>query len=278
MRICTFLAPGTVIPACGVIDGDRVTAVQADVVEFLAAGLSADSGAGYDLAEVTLLAPVPRPPAIRDFFVFEQHIAAARAKRGQSVPAFWYAEPVFYFTNPAAVIGPGADVYRPAQTRQLDYELEVAAVIGAEEQIVAFTIMNDWSARDVQRAENSVGLGPAKAKDFATTLGPWLVTVAEFAGDAGEMTASVNGEERSRGDLKDMHFGWDAIRERAARDTRLYPGDVLGSGTVGGGCILESVDERWLRDDDVVVLTVAGIGSISNTVRGPRPQARPGPA
>ena len=278
MRICTFLTPGTAAATCGVIEGERVTTVGLDVLAFLASGLSADSGSEHDLADVTLIAPVPKPPAIRDFFVFEQHIATARAKRGQPVPDFWYTEPVFYFSNPAAVIGTGAEVYRPAQTRQLDYELEVAAVVGAEERIVAFTVMNDWSARDVQRAETSVGLGPAKAKDFATTLGPWLVTVDEFPGDAALLTASVNGEERSRGNLEDMYFGWDAVLERAARDTRLCPGDVLGSGTVGSGCILESADERWLRDGDVVTLTVEGIGSVSNTVRGSRPQALPGPA
>jgi fumarylacetoacetate (FAA) hydrolase len=277
MRICTFVAPGAPAARCGVVDGDRVTAVDVpDVVGFLASGLSAGSGRGHDLADVRLLAPVPEPPAVRDFFAFEQHVATARGKRGRPVPEFWYREPVFYFTNPAAVIGPGDDVPRPAGTLELDYELEVAAVVGADEAIAGFTVMNDWSARDVQRAETSVGLGPAKAKDFATTLGPWLVTADEFPGTAGLMTATVNGAERSRGDLASMHFGWDAILERAARDTRLRPGDVLGSGTVGTGCILESPDERWLRDGDLVTLSVQGIGSISNTVVASRASTRAG--
>src|SRR5919202_1782612 len=123
--------------------------------------------------------------------------------------------------------------------------LEVAAIVGADGAIGGFTVMNDWSARDVQRREMRVGLGPAKGKDFATSLGPVVVTPDEFDGAAGAMVARVNGEERSRGDLADMHHSWEAILAHAARNTRLLPGDVLGSGTVGTGCILELGDGRW---------------------------------
>ncbi len=144
-------------------------------------------------------------------------------------------------------------------------------MIGVDEQIAGFTIMNDWSARDMQRAETSVGLGPAKGKDFATTLGPVLVTVDEFDGTTGTMTAEVNGVERSRGSLEDMHFGWERMRDRAAMNTRLQPGDVLGSGTVGTGCILESDDETWLQVGDTVSLSVDGIGRITNEIGSPRP-------
>jgi fumarylacetoacetate (FAA) hydrolase len=129
--------------------------------------------------------------------------------------------------------------------------------------------MNDWSARDLQRAEMRVGLGPAKGKDFATSLGPVLVTPDEFDGSRAVMVARVNGEERSRGQLADMHFSWERIVEHAARNTRLLPGDVLGSGTVGTGCILEHGDGRWLQPGDVVDLEVEGIGVLRNTV-GPR--------
>jgi fumarylacetoacetate (FAA) hydrolase len=242
-------------------------------IEFLAAGLSADSGRTWQLDEIMILAPVPRPPAIRDFFAFEQHVATARAKRGLEVPPFWYAEPVFYFTNPAAVISSGDVLPYPDGTTKLDYELELAAVIGADEEIAGFTIMNDWSARDLQRAETSVGLGPAKGKDFATTLGPVLVTVDEFDGTTGTMTAEVNGVERSRGSLDDMHFGWERLRARAAMNTRLQPGDVLGSGTVGTGCILESDDETWLQVGDTVSMTIDGIGRIANVIGSPRQAA-----
>ena len=126
--------------------------------------------------------------------------------------------------------------------------------------------MNDWSARDLQRREMRVGLGPAKGKDFATSLGPVVVTVDEFDGSRGEMVARVNGEERSRGQLSDMYHGWRAIRDHAARNTRLLPGDILGSGTVGTGCILELGDGRWLHTGDVVELEVEGIGVLRNTV------------
>jgi fumarylacetoacetate (FAA) hydrolase len=276
MRICTFSTPADPRRRCGVVDRDEVTEVDADsVVRFLADRLSAGSGRTYPLGEVALHAPVPEPPAIRDFFAFERHVATCRAKRGQEVPAFWYEEPVFYFTNPAAVIGPYADLAYPAGTRQLDYELEVAAVIGADGEIAGFTIMNDWSARDVQRAETSVGLGPAKAKDFATTLGPVLVTRDEFPGTGGRMTATVNGEPRSSGELADLHFSWSDLVERAARNTHLRPGDILGSGTVGTGCILESADERWLEVGDVVAMTVDGIGTISNRVTSTGPVDTP---
>jgi len=130
-------------------------------------------------------------------------------------------------------------------------------------------VMNDWSARDLQRAEMKVGLGPAKGKDFATSLGPVVVTPDEFDGSSAVMVARVNGEERSRGQLADMYFSWERIVEQAAQNTRLFPGDVLGSGTVGTGCILEHGDRRWLHPGDVVELEVEGVGVLRNTV-GPR--------
>jgi 2-keto-4-pentenoate hydratase/2-oxohepta-3-ene-1,7-dioic acid hydratase in catechol pathway len=127
--------------------------------------------------------------------------------------------------------------------------------------------MNDWSARDLQRAEMRVGLGPAKGKDFATSFGPVLVTVDEFDGSDGEMVARVNGEERSRGNLRDLYHSWTRIVEQASRNTVLRPGDLLGSGTVGSGCILEHGDSRWLQRGDVVELEIEGIGVLQNTVR-----------
>jgi fumarylacetoacetate (FAA) hydrolase len=182
------------------------------------------------------------------------------------VPPEWYEQPVFYFSNPAAIFGPDAEIPYPEGTAELDYELEVAAVIGAEGAIAGFTILNDWSARDLQREEMKVGLGPAKGKDFATSIGPVVVTVDEFRGDEAEMIARVNGEERSRGNLRDLYFSWERIREQAARNTVLRPGDLLGSGTVGTGSILELGDGRWLQLGDVVELEVEGIGVLRNVV------------
>jgi fumarylacetoacetate (FAA) hydrolase len=251
----------------GVIEGETVYQLAAQTLQaFFTGGGRARRHAEYPLADVDLRAPVPSPPSVRDFYAFEQHVKAARALRGQEVPPEWYVLPVFYFSNPAAIYGPDDDVPYPEGTEELDYELEVAAIVGAEGAIGGFTVMNDWSARDLQRAEMTVGLGPAKGKDFATSLGPVVVTPDEFPGTSATMVARVNGEERSRGNLGDMHHSWEAIVEHAARNTRLRPGDVLGSGTVGTGCILELGDGRWLQRGDVVELEVEGIGILRNHI------------
>ena len=251
----------------GLIDGDVVYQLAAQTLQaFFTGGGNARRHAAYPLAEIDFRVPVAHPPSIRDFYAFEQHVKTARARRGQDVPPEWYEIPIFYFSNPAGVYGPEQDVPYPGGTRELDYELEVAAIIGDAGRIGGFTVMNDWSARDLQRAELRVGLGPAKGKDFATSLGPIVVTPDEFPGTNGAMIARVNGEERSRGDLADMYHGWDAIVSRAAMNTSLRAGDVLGSGTVGTGCILEHGDGRWLHRGDVVELEVEGIGVLRNRV------------
>ena len=251
----------------GRIEGDRVIQLAAQTLQsFFTGGSQAREHAEYSLDDVRLLAPVPNPPAVRDFYAFEQHVKTARAGRGLEVPPEWYEVPVFYFSNPAAIYGHEDEVPYPDGTQELDYELEVAAIIGAEGRIGGFTVLNDWSARDLQRLEMKVGLGPAKGKDFATSLGPIVVTPDEFDGSEAEMVARVNGEERSRGNLRDLNWPWERLVEQAARNTRLCPGDVIGSGTVGTGCILELGDGRWLERGDVVELEVEGIGVLRNTV------------
>ena len=251
----------------GRIDGERVVQLAAQTLQsFFTGGGKVRDHAEFALAEVELLTPVLKPPSVRDFFAFEQHVKTARASRGLEVPEEWYRQAVFYFSNPNAIYGPEAEIPYPEGSEELDYELEVAAIIGADQTIGGFTVMNDWSARDLQREEMKVGLGPAKGKDFATSLGPVVVTPDEFDGSAAAMVARVNGEERSRGKLGDMHFSWAALVAQAARNTELCPGDVLGSGTVGTGCILEHGDGRWLQPGDVVELEVEGIGILRNTV------------
>jgi fumarylacetoacetate (FAA) hydrolase len=251
----------------GLIEGDTVVQLAAQTLQaFFTGGGTARRHAEYRLDEVDLRPPVLHPPAVRDFYAFEQHVKTARASRGLEVPPEWYEIPVFYFSNPAAIYGPDDEIRRPPDTAELDYELEVAAVIGAGGRIGGFTIMNDWSARDLQRAEMKVGLGPAKGKDFATSLGPVVVTPDEFDGTSGAMIARVNSEERSRGELGDMYHSWDSIVAHAARNTRLRPGDIIGSGTVGTGCILEQGDGRWLQPGDVVELEVEGIGVLRNRI------------
>jgi len=235
-------------------------------------------------SKACLLPPVLRPPTIRDFYAFETHVKNARARRGLEVPPEWYELAAFYYSNPGSLIGDGAAVRKPAWTEALDYELEIACVIGRTARDVApmdwrsvvagFTILNDWSARDVQRREMAIGLGPAKGKDFATSLGPALVTLDELeakrAGDRYDLTmeASVSGETLSHGNAKDMHFTFGQMIARASQDVYLFPGDVIGSGTVGTGCILELGTERhpWLEPGDEVTLTIERLGTLTNTV------------
>ena len=272
MKLCMFSPAGRHLQRGwpGRIEGDRVIQLAAQTLQsFFSGGGSARDHAEYPLAEVELRPPVLHPPSVRDFYAFEQHVKTARANRGLDVPPEWYEIPVFYFSNPAAIFGPDDEIPYPPETNELDYELEVAAIIGADGAIGGFTVMNDWSARDLQRKEMKVGLGPAKGKDFATSLGPIVVTPDEFDGSDGEMVARVNGEERSRGNLRDLNWPWERLLEQAARNTHLVPGDVIGSGTVGTGCILELGDGRWLRPGDAVELEVEGLGVLRNRIAPP---------
>jgi fumarylacetoacetate (FAA) hydrolase len=224
--------------------------------------------------------------SIRDFYAFERHVATCRRQRGLDMVPQWYQVPVFYFSNPAGVIGHDAEVHAPRGSEALDYELELACVIGREardlpdderalDAIAGWTIMNDWSARDLQRVEMAVGLGPSKGKDFATSLGPELVTFDELSDRYRdgrlhlEMKASVNGRVLSQGNSGTMYWTWPQLLAHASRDAALRPGDVIGSGTVGTGCILELTPERaggWLKPGDVVELTIERLGTLRNRV------------
>jgi fumarylacetoacetate (FAA) hydrolase len=237
-------------------------------------------------ANIHLCTPIARPTSLRDFYAFEQHVKTANQNRGREVPEEWYEFPVFYFTNPSAIFGPDDVIPYPSYSNALDYELEIACVIGkdginipaekAEEHIFGFTIFNDWSARDVQRQEMKVGLGPAKGKDFANSLGPYIVTLDELAdkhtGRPGvydlEMIARVNGVERSRGNMKDLYWSFGQMIERASQDVMLSPGDVIGSGTVGTGCLLETTkgEGPWLQPGDVVELEIERLGVLRNVI------------
>lgn len=245
--------------------------------------------------------PVPVPIAtIRDFITFEQHTAGSlRAVSGaQNIPDAWFEAPAFYFTNPHAAIGTGAPVTLPPGSATFDFELEVAAVIGragynlsveeAEECIVGYTILNDWSARDLQRSEMRVGLGPAKGKDTATTLGPVMVTKDELEsyreGDrlALDMNVSVNGNPIGNDNLRQMAWSFAELVAYASRGTWVRPGDIIGSGTCGAGCLAEfwgwngTETPAPIRVGDTVTMSVAGLGEISNTV-APSPELHPVP-
>jgi 2-keto-4-pentenoate hydratase/2-oxohepta-3-ene-1,7-dioic acid hydratase in catechol pathway len=239
--------------------------------------------------EVRLLAPL-QPPTIRDFSVFEQHLEGTRLSRSpeKPVPDVWYESPFCYFSNPHAVSGPGDEIAVPPGCELLDFELEVAAVIGrpgsnlspeeAGAHIAGYTIFNDWSARDLQRAEMALGLGICKGKDFANTLGPWIVTADELEewrrGDRIDlkMQASINGEELGSDTLVNMAWSFEELVSYASRGTWVRPGDVLGSGTCGGGCLLEMWGRHGrdyhppLGPGDTVSLAVEGIATLENTV------------
>jgi fumarylacetoacetate (FAA) hydrolase len=278
MQVATFRDPaGTV--GVGEIEGETIHALDApSMLAWLAGEGRERTGTEHALGSATLLAPVPDPPSVRDFYAFEGHVAAGWRRRGGEIPRYWYEAPAFYFSNPASIRGPGEPVAPPGDSSALDFELEIAAVVGAGGEIAGFTLMNDWSARDIQADEVTVGLGPHKAKDFATSLGPWLTTPEDLPYEDGrlsmEITVSVNGRALSRCDAAEQHFIWPQLVAHAGRDTRLRPGDVLGSGTLTGGCLLElgpqdfgdGRGERWIEPGDVVTIAAPDLGRLETPV------------
>ena len=229
----------------------------------------------YAAGSVQLIAPLPNPPSLRDFIAFEDHIAATSKKRGQPIPPEWYKAPVYYKGNHRTIIGPDEDLPWPLETTKLDYELELACVIGrkgcdiseqdAPRYIAGYTIMNDFSARDIQFQEMACRLGPAKGKDFATAIGPCLVTPDEIPDlSALTMIARVNGETWSTGRFGTIHWSFTQMIAHVSRGETVYPGDLFGSGTVGGGCGLEM--DRFLNPGDVIELEIQPIGILTTKV------------
>jgi 2-keto-4-pentenoate hydratase/2-oxohepta-3-ene-1,7-dioic acid hydratase in catechol pathway len=321
MRIARWTADGVISE--GIVVGDRlvrfsgtlgVTAVLAggldaaiELGERLSAAVPDDAPA---LSSVELLAPV-QPPSVRDFVAFEEHIdgIVRSMDNAVGVPPQWYEFPTFYFTNPHSLIGTGAVVIPPAASARMDFELEVGAVIGgvpgsdgasltpqeAGRHIFGYTVFNDWSARDVQAREMAVRLGPCKGKDFATTLGPWITTADEVADRLDSdgfldlrMSVSVNGTPIGEDTLADLGWPFAEMIAYASRDTRVVPGDVLGSGTAGSGCLAElwgragRMDPPPLQAGDEVTMTVERLGTVTNVLGLPRPTppippARPRP-
>jgi fumarylacetoacetate (FAA) hydrolase len=236
-------------------------------------------------ADLVFGPPILAPPSFRDFYAFERHVGTMWKRRDMEIPEAWYRLPIFYFSNVSEIRGPEEGVWAPRGSSELDYELEVAALVDtpardldevrAEQAIGGYMILNDWSARDLQREETTVRLGPAKGKDFASSIGPWLVTPDELA-DARQgtgydlvMTADVNGQECSRGTWSSAQFGFGQMLARASADVRLRPGDLIGSGTVGTGCLLEIRDEtlgRYLEPGDRVTLSIDRLGALSSPV------------
>jgi fumarylacetoacetate (FAA) hydrolase len=247
--------------------------------------LAAEADEPMAAADLAFGPPILQPPTFRDFYAFERHVGTMWRRRDMEIPEAWYRLPIFYFSNVSEIRGPGDPVWAPRGSEELDYELEVAAIVDTpvrdldaargEEAIGGYLVLNDWSARDLQREETTVRLGPAKGKDFASSIGPWLVTPDELA-DARRgkgfdlaMTARVNEQECSRGTWSSAHFSFGEMIERASADVRLRPGDLIGSGTVGTGCLLEVRDDtlgRYLQPGDTVTLAIERLGALTTGV------------
>ena len=315
MKLLTY-DPGTG-PRAGVLDGDDILDATAllgapitlrdvrallefapDAVDRLQDAMGRVSAPRVALSNVKLRAPILQPPTIRDHIAFEEH-ATGQWTRDATGPRMevWGRLPIFYFSNPLRIYGPDELVPFPAATKQLDYECELAAIVtregsnfleaDADAYILGFCIFNDWSCRDLQADESQFGLGPAKGKDSASSLGPWIVTRDEMAPYYKNGTlhvacnVRVNGTVWMDGNAWNMHHTFGAMLERAAQDSRIVPGDVIATGTVGGGSISESVRKgfpaRWLQPGDVVEMEVEGIGTLRNRlgpVSGPKRELR----
>lgn len=273
MRYVTYEADGE--PRVGVLDGDDVLDVgfDGDMVAFIAAG--APEGRGRPVPDARLLAPL-RPRSLRDFLAFEGHLHNALSRLGRDIPQEWYATPAYYKGLPDTVIGPDAEIPWPSFCEQLDHELELAVVIGhggrdiaaddALDHVFGVTLWNDVSARDVQRRELPVGMGPSKAKDWdgSNVLGPCIATLDEV--DLSDLHAAVrvNGEQWGADTTANMHHRFADMIAYASLDQQLHPGEVIGSGTFAGGSGLEL--DRWLAPGDVVELEADGIGVLRNRV------------
>jgi len=317
MKLVSYWQQGST--KIGAIVNDQVYALQDvnqqlpnDINAFLRLGVSVreetqeklislleKSGAIAPVQDYQLMAPVPHPTSCRDGYAFRQHVEAARRNRGVDMIQEFDQYPIFYFTNHNAIQGPGAIYCMPDHFQQLDFELEIAIVIGkegknikakeADEYIAGFTIMNDLSARKLQMEEMLLNLGPAKGKDFSTVIGPWLVTPDELKshlvpakkGHVGNnynlsMKCWVNDQLVSEGNVKDMDWTFAEIIERCSYGVTIYPGDVIGSGTVGTGCFLElngtgklkdaNYTPQWLQPNDVVTMSIDGLGTLENTI------------
>lgn len=285
----------------GLLVNENVLELPGTLIDFLTDGKApTKTSISHNFKKIKLLAPVPHPPSCRDGYAFRQHVAAARKNRGMEMVPEFDQFPIFYFTNHNAIVGEGPVQVETDHLKGLDFELEAAIVIGkrgknissknADTHIAGYTIMNDFSARVLQMEEMKLSLGPAKGKDFATAIGPWLVTPDELdpykiqtpTGTQYDlrMRAFHNGKQVSEGNLKDMNWTFAEIIERASYGVELQPGDVIGSGTVGTGCYMElngtwtrESQEKgepftpvWLKDGDTIELEITGLGKLTNTI------------
>lgn len=303
MKFVRFTSEGE-LPRVGVVVDDTYRVIEGhhDLLDLIQQGeetlrkageQAIQAGAVVDPSTVRNLSPIATPPTFRDFYAFEQHVKAGRESRGLQMNPLWYKIPVFYFSNPYNFKGEGEIPMTPGSER-FDFELEVAAIVGkggqdltaeeGEDAIIGYSILCDWSGRDVQHEEMLLSMGPAKGKDTATSLGPWLVTKDELepyrtaTGFDRAMSLKVNGVEYSRANWADVHYSFGEMVSYASRGTEVRPGDVFGSGTCGTGCILElsrthgEGEFPWLQAGDEVLIEIEGLGTQRTTIsRTPQP-------
>ncbi len=298
MKLVTFeaSAPGGPVERLGALRGREIVdlnladpAVPPDLLALLDGGaeamararkaLAAAGGAAViDESRAALKAPLPRPRSLRDFFAFEDHAKAGAARRHEPLQKEWYDQPVYYKGNPREIYGPGAEIPWPSFTRKLDFEFEIAAVVGkagrdiavadAPGHIAGYMVMNDCSARDIQKNEMACRMGPAKGKDFATVLGPWFVTADERpTGEIPPLVVRVNGEEWSRSNGLQPYWNFSVMLSHASQSETMLPGDLLGSGTYFKGCGLDS--DRWIKPGDELELDAGPLGVLRNKVGAP---------
>ena len=299
---CGVLQAGNIVDVTGLVgsNGHTIRDVRGllelgdSPIERVREALDKDTSASrLPLSGAKLLSPIVQPPTVRDFIVFEEHASSQGTREPNEV---WYRMPVFYFSNPLCIYGPDAEIPFPSASSQFDYELEIGCVIGKEgrdvpaadamDHIAGFTLFNDWSSRDLQVDEMAFGLGPAKGKDTASSIGPWLVTTDEMLPYLKDgrldlrCQVRVNGQNWLKdGSAKDAYFSFADMIERASKDSRIVPGDIIGSGTVGGGSIREAIRKgyegaRFLEPGDVVEHEVEVIGVLRGTL-GPKPELDP---
>ena len=262
---------GLAVDASTAVELVRYNTEHAGALSNAVKDLSRFSATRWPIDSLRFLAPI-EAGSLKDFLAFEVHLSNARKRNNMEIPPAWYELPVYYKGNHRTLGGHDEFVYWPRFSEQMDYELELACIIGkegidipvehADQYIGGYCIMNDWSARDIQMKEMSVGLGPAKGKDFATSMGPWLVTPDEFDPATARMVARVNGEVWSDGQYSTVHWSFAQMLAHVSMDEAVYPGDVFGSGTVGFGCGLEH--GRWLQPGNLVELEITGLGVLRN--------------
>tara|TARA_X000001036_G_scaffold253628_1_gene236054 strand:+ start:4718 stop:5608 length:891 start_codon:yes stop_codon:yes gene_type:complete len=280
---CGYIRNNTV---CSFFNGN-LKSTNNFLIDFISGEVEKNVKNNINLNDIELIAPIPLPNSFRDAYAFRQHVKSGRKNRGLEMIPEYDEFPVFYFSNHNSITGPGiVNVYKE-HLNQLDFELEVAIVIrkeginikasNAHDYIFGYTIMNDWSARALQMKEMKLNLGPAKGKDFATSIGPHITTSEELQkfiiNDKYNipLSATVNGIEVSNDNLQNMTWSFAEIIERASYGTSLYPGDIIGSGTCGTGCFLElngtSNNNQWLQDGDIVEIDAGILGKLSNQIK-----------